>query len=71
MESRKWTGTVNILSNRFVDELPPETWEADPEIAEDMGEIPDIGRLPILVVFGLGLILNRRAYVLSDPPQSA
>ena len=40
VQSRKWTGTVNILSNRFVDELPPETWEADPEIAEDMGEIP-------------------------------
>ena len=40
VQSRKWTGTVNILSNRFVDELPPETWEADPEIAEDMGEVP-------------------------------
>jgi hypothetical protein len=40
VQSRKWNGTVNILSNRFVDELPAETWEADPEIAEDMGEIP-------------------------------
>ena len=39
VQSRKWTGTLNILYNRFVDELPQETWEADPEIAEDMGEI--------------------------------
>jgi hypothetical protein len=40
VQSRTWNGTLSILSNRFVEQLPPETWEADPEIAEDMGEIP-------------------------------
>ena len=40
IEGASWKGTLDILACRFETGFPPETWEADPDLANDATVIP-------------------------------
>ena len=40
IESGNWTGTLEVLATRFQKALPPQTWKAEPELANEVTPIP-------------------------------
>ena len=40
VEGASWNGTIDILACRFETGFPPETWEAEPDLANDATTIP-------------------------------
>jgi len=40
IEGASWKGTLDILACRFETGFPPETWEAEPDLANDATTIP-------------------------------
>jgi hypothetical protein len=40
IECPSWKGTIDILACRFETAFPPETWEAEPDLANDATAIP-------------------------------
>jgi hypothetical protein len=40
IETNSWTGTVDILATRFERALPPQTWNAEAELASEATPIP-------------------------------
>jgi len=40
IEGASWKGTIDILACRFETGFPPETWEAEPDLANDATVIP-------------------------------
>jgi len=40
IEGASWKGTLDILACRFETGFPPETWEAEPDLAKDATAIP-------------------------------
>ena len=40
VEGASWKGTIDILACRFETGFPPETWEAEPDLANDATTIP-------------------------------
>ena len=40
IESSSWTGAFDILACRFETAFPPQTWEPDPELANEATAVP-------------------------------
>jgi hypothetical protein len=40
IQGASWKGTIDILACRFETAFPPETWEAEPDLANDATQIP-------------------------------
>jgi hypothetical protein len=40
IESSSWTGAFDILGSRFEKGFPPQTWEPDPDLANEAASVP-------------------------------
>jgi hypothetical protein len=56
IDSRAWTGTFDVLATRFERALPPQTWKAEAELANEATPIPPecfgsvLGRLSAIAI---------------------